>query len=193
MMTVFDLYELQEYIEDCTACELHEGRLNPVVDKGKITSRIFICGMVPAKEENEKGIPFVGRAGQLLDVILEKLDLTLSDVYITNLVKCFLAAGQPLKEEWVDACLPFLLAQIAVANPKVIITLGADAAAALIGKEFDTISKNRGREFKFQNGTVVIPTYHPSYLLRQGGEKSPNFETVLNDFRIAINTSERSQ
>ena len=80
MMTVHDLYELKGYIEDCTLCELHKGRINPVVSKGNAGSNILICGMVPAKEENEQGLPFVGRAGKLLDIILEGVDLSLNSL-----------------------------------------------------------------------------------------------------------------
>jgi DNA polymerase len=186
MMTVYDFHVLKSYIEDCNSCELHEGRIKPVVDKGNVNAKLFICGMVPAKEENEQGLPFVGRAGRLLDEILEEAGLTLKDVYITNLVKCFLAAGNSLKEEWVDKCFPYLLAQIAVLQPKVIITLGADAANALIGKPFGTITKDRGRIISFNDDTKVMPTYHPSYLLRKGGRKSPDFDKVVQDFTNAI-------
>lgn len=146
----------------------------------------MICGMVPADEENKVGLPFVGRAGQLLDNILADVDWTLIDIYITNLVKCFLAAGLPLNPYWVESCLPYLVVQINLIRPKVILCVGKDASVALLGMDSKIVlGKIRGKVFDYAPGIKVIPTYHPSYLLRGGGVNHKSYPTVLEDFKLA--------
>jgi len=183
-----DLRELQEAAASCTLCELSKGRLNPVFAKGDASSNIMICGMVPAMEENKVGKPFVGRAGKLLDNILDDVDIPRGSVYITNLVKCFLAAGLPLQSDWIDACLPYLITQVGLTNPKVILTLGKDASMTLLGMDKKlALGKIRGKVYGFgrSHHTVVIPTYHPSYLLRKGGSNSKDYLKVIDDFLLA--------
>jgi len=178
------LDEVRSFAATCTACALHGGRINPVFDKGNSKAKIMICGMVPAYDENLAGIPFVGRAGKLLDIILKEVKLTYDDIYITNLVKCFLRAGKRLERDWIDSCHPFLIQQIQIIKPKVIITLGADASAEVT--EIDApIGKLRGKVFYRPDNIIVVPTYHPSYLLRKGGEKSPDYPKVIGDFELA--------
>lgn len=185
------LNEVRRLAAGCTACVLHEGRINPVFDKGSSEAKIMICGMVPARDENLAGLPFVGRAGKLLDIILNEVDLTYNDVYITNLVKCFVAAGKSLSKEWIDSCRPFLDTQIKLIHPNVIVTLGADASQSLADSDLP-IGKLRSNIFYHNNeeafpnlDTVIIPTYHPSYLLRGGGVKSDNYPKVIEDFELA--------
>lgn len=185
-----DIIDLQLKAAECTACSLHEGRNKPVFAKGEPTASIMICGMVPADEENKIGMPFVGRAGQLLDQILFDAGLDLRDVYITNLVKCYLRAGLPLEQEWIDACLPYLITQIALIKPKVIIALGKDAAFTLLGLDNKlTLGKVRGKEFDFGSDMKVIPTYHPSYLLRGGGTNHRSYVDVVEDFLKSLELS----
>ena len=181
-----DLEQLQVSAATCTLCELHKGRINPVFAKGNPKAPIMICGMVPAYEENKQGIPFVGRAGQLLDRILQTVQI--SDVYITNLVKCFLAPGKPLQPEWINSCLPYLISQIGLVEPHVIITLGADATNGLLGTPGTAIGKMRDKVHDWSRRIKVVPTYHPSYLLRKGGEFSNDFAKVIGDFTLARNT-----
>ncbi|RLA01175.1 MAG: uracil-DNA glycosylase [Gammaproteobacteria bacterium] len=180
-----DLKELQEAAASCTSCELHEGRVNPVFAKGDPSSSIMVCGMVPAKEENKVGLPFVGRAGKLLDDILLDVSIPEGSVYITNLVKCFLAAGLPLKQDWIDNCLPYLILQIDWLRPKIIITLGKDASLTLLGMPDRPLGQIRGRVFDVNQRIKVIPTYHPSYLLRSGGKNSKQYSKVISDFTLA--------
>ena len=181
-----DLNTLRQAAASCTSCELHKGRINPVFDKGNPQSRLMICGMVPAYEENKQGVPFVGRAGQLLDVILRRTHI--NDVYITNLVKCFLAPGKKLKSDWINPCLAYIVNQINIVFPYAIITLGADATNTLLGMPEDTsIGKMRGREHEWGGRIKIVPTYHPSFLLRQGGESSKHFNKVIDDFTLARN------
>ena len=181
-----NLQKLEETASSCTLCDLHKGRIKPVFAKGNPESKIMVCGMVPAGDENEVGIPFVGRAGKLLDQILEDINLTLDDVYITNLVKCYLAAGKSLEQIWIDICLPYLIIQIETIRPHVIITLGKDSSTNLLGMD-DRISLGsiRGKVFNCASEIKVVPTYHPSYILRRGGKTSDVYQTVLADFQIA--------
>ncbi len=181
-----DLQTLQNAAALCTACELHKGRINPVFAKGNLNTGLMICGMVPADEENKVGIPFVGRAGKLLDKILADVALTMDDVYITNLVKCYLAAGLLLKSDWIDSCLPYLIVQIDIIKPKVIITLGKDSSITLLGLDQKTsLGSIVGKVFEYGDAKV-IPTYHPSYLLRGGGERHKSYLNVIKDFNSAI-------
>ena len=180
-----DLNEIREEAASCIACSLHEGRLNPVFDKGNPNSSVMICGMVPAHEENKAGLPFVGRAGKLLDTILESVGWTYDDVYITNLVKCFVAAGNALSQEWVASCRFYLTEQINIINPNVIITLGADSSQDLCDLPKKPMGKMRGNILYHNDNTVIVPTYHPSYLLRKGGIKSPDYQKVIGDFNLA--------
>jgi uracil-DNA glycosylase len=180
-----ELFYVREAAAKCTACELHNGRINPVFDKGNPEAKIMVCGMVPAHDENMAGLPFVGRAGKLLDVILHEVNLTYNEVYITNLVKCFVAAGKSLSKNWIDSCRIFLSKQIKLIKPYVIIPLGADAAQELTEVDLP-IGKLRHKVFYRTDNVIVVPTYHPSYLLRKGGEKSPDYPKVIEDFKLAI-------
>ena len=179
------LDELRINASTCELCNLCKGRKLPIFDKGNSLAKIMLCGMVPAEEENKIGLPFVGRAGKLLDQILEDASLTLSDVYITNLVKCFLAAGKSLNQEWIDACLSYLLIQIDIIQPMVIITLGKDATIALLGLEQKlTMGKIKQTQiYSYGEIIKVIPTYHPSYLLRGGGKGHKDYNKVVEDFK----------
>ena len=182
-----DLLALQTTAASCNRCELHKGRNKPVFAKGNSESKLMICGMVPADDENKVGLPFVGRAGQLLDKILAELGWTLNDVYITNLVKCYLAAGLPLQSYWIDSCLPYLIAQIGVIKPKVIITLGKDASVALLGEDpkKSLSSIRQKRVYDYAPNIKIIPSYHPSYLLRGGGQRHKSYPDVIKDFLLA--------
>ncbi len=182
-----DLQRLEKVAAKCTLCSLHEGRINPVFSKGNEQTDIMICGMVPAVDENEAGTPFVGRSGKCLDSLLDVVGLSVYDVYITNIVKCFLKPGIKLNEEWVDNCISYLISQIYIIKPKVIITLGADASNGLLGFKMDTkIGDIRSKTFDYTKFTKVLPTYHPAYVIRQGGTKSSAFSKVADDFRIAL-------
>ena len=167
----------------CTLCELNTNRIKPVFARGDVTD-FMICGMVPGPDENEGGLPFIGRSGQLLDVILSDMQL-LNQVYITNIVKCALKPGIPLQQDWIDNCILYFLAQVSRIKPKVILTLGADATNGLLGNPLDTkLGDLRGRAHAYM-GTHVVPTYHPSYLLRGGGVQHKHYSRVREDFELA--------
>lgn len=182
-----DLKILESSAASCECCELHKGRNKAVFARGNPQAKLMICGMVPGPEENKAGSPFIGRAGIMLDNILSTADIKQDEVYITNAVKCALVPGVPLKEEWIGPCLPYLLAQITLIKPKVIVTLGADASNALLGQPLDTkIGGMRGKPHKYAETIYVIPTYHPSYILRGGGVKHKHYHRVVGDFELAM-------
>jgi len=187
-----DLNALRGTAAECELCDLHVGRIKPVFDKGNPQAKLMICGMVPAHEENKVGIPFVGRAGKLLDDILEDIDLKPGDVYITNLVKCCLSPGIPLEDVWIDNCLPYLIVQISLLRPKTILALGGDASISLLGlnpkPQMWTI---KGKVFSYSDDIQLVPTYHPSYLLRGGGRQHTKYDSVIDDFALAIESSNR--
>lgn len=178
-----DLQIIEAAASKCTLCELHSNRIKPVFARGN-TADFMICGMVPGPDENKAGMPFIGRAGQLLDIILSDVQL-LDRVYITNIVKCVLKPGIPLRQDWIDHCIVYLLAQMSETKPKVIVTLGADSTNGLLGNPLDTkIGNLRGRAHDYM-GIHIIPTYHPSYLLRGGGVNHKHYSRVKEDFELA--------
>lgn len=180
MPTTKSLIDISVAASTCTQCELCKGRVKPVFARGNVDSKVIIVGMCPGPDENRIGTPFVGTAGQILDSIIDK---TFGDtsVYITNLVKCFVQPGVSLKNEWIDACLPFLIAQIGFIQPKVIILLGKDVCSYL-AKSSLSMGSLRGLTFPYMGATAIM-TYHPSFLSRGGGVKHPSYTKVVEDFR----------
>jgi DNA polymerase len=183
-----DLQEVIDEASKCRQCELHVGRNVPVFSKGNAQASIMVCGMCPGPEENKCGIPFVGRAGKLLDEILSDAKITLEDVYITNIVKCFVQPGTPLKEDWILPCLPYFINEISIVQPRVIITLGADASRALLNKSPDTpLFKMRNKIYHYTHSIDILSTYHPSYFIRNGGRKHIHYNRIIEDFNLALN------
>jgi DNA polymerase len=185
-----DLIELQNRAATCSLCDLHVNRETPVFAKGSSKAKIMICGMCPGRDENSSnnklGVPFIGRAGKLLDEILKDTNLTQDDVYITNVVKCFLKPGIRLTDEWIDSCLPYLIGQIGAIEPKVILALGADAGRALLDKPMSaSLASMRGKKHKFLGGINIIVTYHPSYFLRKGGKSHDHYSRIIDDITLA--------
>jgi len=153
----------------CTRCSLATGRSNVVFGTGDPASDLMFIGEGPGAEEDKQGLPFVGRSGQLLDrLILEEMGLTRDRTYIANVVKCRPPNNRdPLPDE-IDACRPFLQAQLEHIAPKVVVTLGRFAGQLLLQSK-EGITKLRGRSYPFATG-VLVPTVHPAYVLRGGGE-----------------------
>ncbi len=152
-------------IYNCSACPLHAGRMNPVPGEGSLDTPVIFVGEGPGEEEDKTGRPFVGRAGQLLTKMLEEVGLKREDVYITNVVKCRPPGNRVPTQQEMNACGHFLLAQIGIINPKVIVTLGGTALSFFLEKKV-SITKMRGREIPWIGGKILFPTFHPSYLLR---------------------------
>ncbi len=185
-----DLLELQERASECKLCELWKGRNKPVFAKGNNKAKVVLCGMAPAVDENRVGLPFVGRAGEILDSILRDIgyggDLY-QDVYITNIVKCFLAAGKKLSSDWIDSCIAYFIVQMDLIKPKVVVPLGADVSNALIGTVNAPMWKMQGKTYRFESiPYVIMPTYHPSYFCRGGGVKHPKYVEAVRHIKNAI-------
>jgi DNA polymerase len=159
-----------EDIGECTRCRLHEGRKRIVFGSGNTQAKLVFVGEGPGADEDEQGVPFVGRAGQLLTQMIdgtakrEGIPLTRSDVYICNVVKCRPPENRtPLPDE-MEICGQFLFRQLEAIRPKAICALGSTAAKALLGTK-DGVMKLRGKWHKWRDIPVIV-SYHPSYLLR---------------------------
>ena len=165
---------------DCRECPLCEGRKNVVFGVGTPTAELMLVGEGPGANEDEQGVPFVGRAGQLLDDKLELIDLRREQIYIANIVKCRPPQNRdPLFEEQ-SACRHWLDEQLRLIRPKIVVCLGRIAATALIKPDFK-ITREHGQWFD-ANGLHLMATYHPAALLRDEG-KRPDAFTDLRTLR----------
>jgi DNA polymerase len=158
----------------CKLCEL--GRSQVVFGVGHPKARLMFVGEAPGEDEDKKGEPFVGRAGQLLTKIIEAISLTREQVYIANVIKCRPPGNRNPEPDEVAACEPFLFRQIEIVRPLVIVALGKFAAQCLL-RSTEPITKLRGREFEF-HGATLIPTFHPAYLLRNPPAKREVWEDM---------------
>ena len=163
------LKAIREDIGDCTRCRLHKGRKNIVFGVGNVNADIMFVGEGPGADEDEQGEPFVGRAGQLLNNMIAAMGLKREDVYIANVVKCRPPGNRTPERDECDTCGPFLMRQIEVIRPKVIVALGAVAAKYLLGIN-DSMTNLRGHWYEFKGAKLVV-TYHPAYLLRDPRQK----------------------
>jgi uracil-DNA glycosylase family 4 len=163
------LDSIRAELGECTRCPLHRTRRTIVFGEGSPHARLMFVGEGPGAEEDRQGRPFVGRAGQLLTRMINAMTLDRSDVYIANVVKCRPPDNRDPSRSEIDTCFPFLEAQIAAIAPEVIVALGRVAAANLL-ETSHAIGKLRGR-FHDRQGTPVMPTYHPSFLLRNEGDR----------------------
>ena len=163
------LAELREAIGDCRRCKLAPHRTHVVFGVGNPRARLVFVGEAPGRDEDVQGEPFVGRAGQLLTKIIEAIGLKREDVYIANVIKCRPPGNRNPEPDEVEQCEPFLFRQIDTVKPKVIVALGKFAAQCLL-RTTDPITRIRGREFKYRDA-ILMPTYHPAYLLRTPSAK----------------------
>jgi DNA polymerase len=171
------LEKLQKQALECHLCQLSKNRTNVVFGEGNTNAKIMFVGEAPGSNEDHTGKPFVGRSGELLTKMIENvLLIQREDVYITNIVKCRPRDNAEPTPTEAHTCQPYLLKQIELIQPKFIVALGATAYHYLSGDETN-ISKIRGTIHK-QNGYTLIPTYHPSYLLRNPSAKKDVFEDL---------------
>lgn len=171
-----DLSAIRADMADCQLCALGKTRKNLVFGDGNPQAKIVFVGEAPGAEEDEQGLPFVGRAGQLLTKIIEAMGLSRQEVYICNILKCRPPQNRnPLPEE-IAACEPFLKQQLKIISPQIICALGTFAAKTLL-KTDAPISVLRGR-FHYYEGIKLMPTYHPAYLLRNPAAKKTVWEDV---------------
>jgi uracil-DNA glycosylase len=171
------LTAIRDDIGDCTRCKLHTlGRQQVVFGVGNPNADLMFVGEAPGADEDIQGIPFVGRAGQLLTKIIEAIDLKRDEVYIANVIKCRPPGNRNPEPDEIAQCEPFVFRQIDMIKPKVIVTLGKFAAQTLLRTE-DPISRIRGRMFEYR-GAKLIPTFHPAYLLRNPASKREVWEDM---------------
>ncbi len=167
---------LKEEILNCTACKLHQTRKNAIWGEGNFSAEIMVIGEAPGADEDRIGRPFVGKSGQLLDKIFAACGFTREEhIFISNIVKCRPPANRVPTEEEVKACFPFLLRQIELVDPKIIIPLGATALKRLFNDPSMKITKLRGTWMDW-NDRLVMPVFHPSALLRDPNLKRPTWE-----------------
>jgi DNA polymerase len=169
--------ELRKFCFKCRKCRLSETRTNVVFGEGNEDADIMFVGEGPGYYEDVQGRPFVGKAGQLLDKMIEAINYKRSDVYIANVVKCRPPENRNPMEDECNECLGYLRWQVKLINPKIIVCLGAVAAKNLIDTNL-TISKQRGIFVKKGN-IYFMPTFHPSYLLRNEAAKKDAWKDLL--------------
>ncbi|NPA23845.1 MAG: uracil-DNA glycosylase [Crenarchaeota archaeon] len=194
-MSQIEYEQLVREILSCTKCPLHRYRRRPVPGEGKLDAEIMIVGEAPGEKEDEQGRPFVGPAGQLLTRILNSLGVSREQVYITNIVKCRPPENRDPTPEEIRSCLPYLIRQIQIIKPKVIICLGRHSAREILKlcglreSEVSQISKIRGKVFnvKFmgQQDIIVVPTYHPAAALYNPRLRSYITEDIKKAVEIA--------
>ena len=176
------LGEIAEAVATCTRCPLYATAKNPVPGSGSATADFMVVGEAPGANEDEQGIPFVGQAGQLLTKILEAINLKREDVFIVNVLKHRPPGNRNPAPEEVAACSPYLVRQIELVRPRVILALGTFAAQTLLETK-NTIGKLRGQIHRYY-GVPLIVTYHPAALLRNPAWKRPTWEDVKLARRI---------
>ena len=163
------LARLEEEVGKCTRCRLHETRTRGVFARGSPYAELMFIGEGPGAEEDAQGLPFVGRAGKLLDKMIAAMGLQRDEVYITNIVKSRPPENREPRPDEVAACWPYLERQVELVAPRIICTLGRPAANALLHTD-EAMGRLRGRWFSYR-GIPVLPTYHPAYLLRSPRQK----------------------
>jgi len=177
---------LQSDVAGCTQCQLHATRTNTVFSRGSIEAKLCFVGEAPGADEDAQGVPFVGRAGQLLDRMIQAMGLDpATDVYVCNIIKCRPPGNRRPEPDEVAKCIPYLHEQIVHNNPKVIVALGNTAVAALLGTKLG-ITKVRGTWKLYRGKTLVMPTYHPSYLLRPGPAQSEAKRQAWEDLQLVM-------
>ena len=177
-----DLLDLQEQVKTCKECALHQSRTQTVFGAGNTQSDWFIIGEAPGSEEDVKGEPFVGRAGQLLNSMLLAMGLPRNEIFIANILKCRPPNNRDPKTDEVDACRKYLKRQLELIKPKIILALGRIAAQNLLKSDIP-IGKMRGNSYLYPNSNLpVVVTYHPAYLLRSPREK----RKVWGDLKFAM-------
>ncbi len=176
---------------NCIQCKLATTRHSVVFGEGNINADVMFIGEGPGRQEDLTGRPFVGRAGEFLTKMIEKgMQIKRSEVYIANIVKCrptvdmLMQKDRPPDEEEIDACQDYLIQQIKLISAKVVVTLGSPASKFLLKTQMG-ITKTRGKWHEY-DGIPVMPTYHPSYVIRNGGEMSPLKKDVWEDLKKVI-------
>lgn len=170
------LLRVREELGDCQRCKLAAGRKNLVFGVGNPNAHLVFVGEGPGAEEDERGEPFVGKAGQLLTKMIEAMGYAREDVYICNVVKCRPPGNRNPEPDEIDACEPFLKAQLAAIGPRMVVALGKFAVQCLL-RDDSPISRLRG-QFRQYEGIALMPTFHPAYLLRDPTKKKEAWQDL---------------
>jgi len=180
------LAQLAAEVAACTRCALHSTRTQTVFARGNPEAALCFVGEAPGADEDEQGLPFVGRAGQLLDKMIAAMGLSPErDAYVCNIIKCRPPGNRRPEPEETLACIPYLHEQLATVKPKVIVAMGNTAVSTLLSTKIG-ISKLRG-QWKLYNGTtLVMPTYHPSYLLRPSPQQNEAKRQAWEDLQAVM-------
>lgn len=157
--------EIEEKIKNCQKCPLYSTRHHTVPGEGNYRSVVMFVGEAPGEVEDLHGKPFIGKAGQLFSKILQSVNINRKEVFITNMLKCRPPGNRNPSKSEIELCLPFLESQIAIINPKIIVTLGNIPTKYLLNSK-EGITKIRGKWFDWIGGIKIFPMFHPSYLLR---------------------------
>ena len=166
-------------INRCQRCQLHATRIKAVPGVGSLQAQWMFIGEAPGQNEDQQGLPFVGRAGQLLDAMIAALRMQRSDVFIANVIKCRPPANRDPVPEEIAECEPYLHRQLALVKPKVIVALGRVSAQALL-KTSESLGSLRGKVHQYgSSNTPLVITYHPAYLLRSPQQKSKSWADLL--------------
>jgi len=174
-----DWDRLESAVAGCVKCALHAGRTRTVFGVGDRQAGLMVVGEAPGAEEDRQGLPFVGRAGQLLNAMLQAIGFARDEVYIANVLKCRPPNNRDPRPDEVGCCLPYLERQIALVDPRVILCVGRIAAQNLLGTDV-SLGRLRGQVHAFgTEGRPVIVTYHPAYLLRSPAEKAKAWQDLL--------------
>jgi DNA polymerase len=171
-----DMGSLAEFLEGCPRCKLSKSRTRIVFGQGNPRADLMFVGEAPGRDEDEQGLAFVGRAGQLLTKIIEAMGKKREDVFICNVLKCRPPNNRNPEPDEVASCMPFLEEQIRLVSPRVIVTLGTFAAQAVLGTD-EPIGRLRGR-WQTSRGIRVMPTFHPAFLLRTPDRKKDVWEDM---------------
>jgi len=177
--TALSLEDLEKDVRVCVQCELHATRINTVFGAGNASADWMFIGEAPGAEEDRQGLPFVGRAGQLLNAMLGAVDMTRDQVYIANVLKCRPPNNRDPQGVEVERCGPYLHLQVARIRPRIIVAMGRFAAQSLL-KTSRPVSKLRGERFHYGDTEIpLVVTYHPAYLLRNPIDKRKAWDDLL--------------
>jgi uracil-DNA glycosylase family 4 len=174
--TALTLPILKKVAKECRKCSLAETRRSVVFGEGSAKARLLFIGEAPGEEEDLQGRPFVGRAGKLLDQMIDRIGLRRNEVYICNVLKCRPPNNRDPEPREVETCKGYLFSQLEIISPKIICTLGRHAYNTLLGVD-ESITRIRGNLTTFR-GTKLLPTYHPSFLLRNQNRMSEAWEDM---------------
>ena len=177
--------QLQQHVAECTSCDLHQTRTQTVFGVGNPDADWMIIGEAPGQQEDRRGEPFVGRAGQMLDQMLLAVGLDRQSVFIANVLKCRPPNNRDPAKNEAAACRHYLERQIELINPRIVLAVGRIAAQLLLASD-EPLGRLRGRQHSLNDGTLpLVVTYHPAYLLRSPSQKGKAWQDLCIAQRIA--------